>query len=191
MTDPLEIFERWYGEAVKAGAPQPEAMTLATADASGRPSARMVLFKGIDGGDFLFYTNYGSLKGRDLESNPRAALVFYWPATHHQVRISGRVAKLSREASAGYFGSRPRGAQLSAAASRQSRTIASRQGLEAAVARLGKRYPGEVPLPADWGGYRLTPAWIEFWEHRPDRLHDRIRHVRLRGGRWRSERLSP
>ena len=191
MTDPVALFQRWYEEAVKAGAPQPEAMTLATADAAGRPSARMVLLKGIDRGDFLFYSNYGSLKGRDLEANARAALVFYWSVTRHQVRVFGRVKKLSRAASAAYFHSRPRGAQLSAAASRQSRVLTSRDALEAAVDKIEKEHPGKVPLPADWGGYRLISAWIEFWENRPDRLHDRIRHVRRRGGGWRLERLSP
>ena len=191
MTDPVVLFDSWYVGAVRAGAPQPDAMTLATADAGGRPSARMVLFKGVEAGDFLFYTNYDSLKGHDLAANPRAALVFYWSVTRHQVRVFGTVKKLSRAASAAYFNARPRGAQLSAAASRQSRVIRDRGSLEAVVARLEKDHPEDVPLPKDWGGYRLDPAWIEFWENRPDRLHDRVRYVRLEGGGWRTEVLAP
>jgi len=191
VTDPVVLFESWYAGAVAAGAPQPDAMTLATADADGVPSARMVLFKGVEAGGFLFYTNYNSLKGGDLAANPRAALVFYWSVTRHQVRVLGSVTKLSRAASAAYFHARPRGAQLSAAASRQSRVIRDRASLEAAVARLEKDHAGDVPLPDDWGGYRLDPAWIEFWENRPDRLHDRVRYVRLEGGGWRTEVLAP
>jgi pyridoxamine 5'-phosphate oxidase len=188
--DPLILFRRWYREAEKAGAPQPDAMTLATTGAAG-PSARMVLFKGIEDGAFLFYSNYGSRKGRDLLDDHRAALVFYWYATHHQVRVSGTVRRLSRKASEAYFASRPRGAQLSALASRQSRVIPSRDVLERAVAELAEKYPDRVPLPRDWGGYALRPAWIEFWEGRQDRLHDRLRYVRRREGGWRIERLAP
>ena len=190
-TDPIRQFEQWLAEASRAGALQPDAMTLATAGEDGEPSARMVLFKGIDGADFLFYSNYQSRKGRDLAANPRAALVFYWVEIRRSVRVFGRVSRLSRAASTAYFRSRPRGAQLSAAASRQSRVIKDRSELEAAVAELDRRYPGEVPLPADWGGYRVRPAWIEFWENRPDRLHERIRFHRGRKGVWRPERLSP
>jgi pyridoxamine 5'-phosphate oxidase len=190
--DPLGLFDAWYAEAVSAGGPQPEAMALATADGSGTPTARMVLFKGVEDGAFVFYTNYGSRKGRDLAENKRAALVFYWSLTRHQVRVSGTVRRLSQARSAAYFHSRPRGAQLSALASRQSRVVASREVLERAVAELSSRYPGEVPLPADWGGYGLRPLRIEFWESREDRLHDRIRYVRRRGGGgWRIERLAP
>jgi pyridoxamine 5'-phosphate oxidase len=189
--DPLGLFQRWYREAERNGVPQPDAIALATADSRGAPSARMVLFKGIEKERFLFYSNYESRKGRDLASNRRAALVFYWSATGHQVRVSGRVSRLPRAASAAYFHSRPRGAQLSALASRQSRVVASRAVLEKAVAELDRRYPKTVPLPPDWGGYALRPDWIEFWEHRADRLHDRLRYVRKRGGGWRLERLSP
>ena len=189
-TDPLELFDAWFGDAVAAGAPQPEAMTLATADEDGAPSARMVLFKGLEDGAFLFYSNYESRKGRDLAANGKAALVFYWSATRHQVRVSGSVRRLSRAASAAYFHSRPRGAQLSALASRQSRVVRSREVLERAVLELAAQHPGEVPLPGDWGGYALRPRWIEFWENREDRLHDRIRYVRRTGG-WRKERLAP
>ena len=210
--DPLTLFRRWYREAARKGAPQPDAIALATADAHGAPSARMVLFKGIvhlpatrggrreaPGGEirasnsegFVFYSNYESRKGRDLAANNRAALVFYWSVTRHQVRVSGRVSRLPRAASIAYFHSRPRGAQLSALASRQSRVVASRAVLEKAVAELEHLHPKTVPLPPDWGGYALRPDWIEFWENRADRLHDRLRYVRRRQGGWRLERLSP
>jgi pyridoxamine 5'-phosphate oxidase len=189
--EPMSLFRRWYREAEKAGAPQPDAMTLATASAKGAPSARMVLFKGIEDGAFVFFSNYESRKGRDLAGNRRAALVFFWSVTRHQVRASGTVRRLSRAASTAYFHSRPRGAQISALASRQSRVIASRAVLERAVQELDRRYPVVVPLGADWGGYALRPAWIEFWENRADRLHDRLRYFRSREGVWRAERLSP
>lgn len=189
--DPLALFQRWFREAARKGAPQPEAITLATADAHARPSARMVLFKGLADGRFVFFSNYGSRKGRDLAANNRAALVFYWSITSHQVRVSGRVSRLPRAASIAYFHSRPRGAQLSALASRQSRVVGSRTVLEKAVSEFNRRYPKTVPLPADWGGYALRPDWIEFWEHRADRLHDRLRYVSSRQGGWRLERLAP
>jgi pyridoxamine 5'-phosphate oxidase len=189
--DPLALFRRWYRQAERKGALQPDAIALATADARGAPSARMVLFKGIDDGRFLFYSNYDSRKGRDLAVNPRAALVFHWPVVRHQVRVSGKVSKLPRADSSAYFHSRPRGAQLSALASRQSRVVASRAVLEKAVAELEKRYPEIVPLPTDWGGYALRPVWIEFWENRADRLHDRLRYMSTRDGGWRLERLAP
>jgi pyridoxamine 5'-phosphate oxidase len=189
--DPLQLFVRWYEEAERAGAPQPDAMTLATAGPDG-PSGRMVLFKGIDdAGAFLFYTGYASRKGRDIEADARAALVFYWTATRHQVRASGTVKKLSRKASQDYFASRPRGAQLSALASRQSTVVESREVLERAVQELAAKHPAEVPLPEDWGGYALRPRWIEFWEGREDRLHDRLRYVKRTGASWRIERLAP
>jgi len=190
-SEPFALFRRWYRGAVRAGATQPDAMTLATARPGCIPSARMVLFKGLEDGDFLFFSNYGSRKGLDLAANKRAALVFYWSATRHQVRVSGTVRRLSLSASTAYFQSRPRGAQLSALASRQSRVVASRAVLEQAVADLDRCHPDQVPLPADWGGYALRPAWIEFWENRSDRLHDRLRYVRLRGAGWRFERLAP
>ncbi len=151
----------------------------------------MVLFKGIEDGAFLFYSNYDSRKGRDLSADPRAALVLYWFVTHHQVRVFGTVRRMSRKASQSYFATRPRGAQLSALASRQSQVVLSREVLERAVVELALRYPKRVPLPQDWGGYALRPRWIEFWENRPDRLHDRLRYVRRREGAWRIERLAP
>ena len=186
----MTLFRRWYREAQAAGAPQPDAMALATTGDSG-PSARMVLYKGIQGGSFLFYSNYESRKGRELARERRAAIVFYWFATHHQVRISGTVRRLSREQSLAYFRSRPRGAQLSALASRQSRVVSSREALERSVRELGAKHPGDVPLPDDWGGYALRPRQIEFWESREDRLHDRMRYIRKAGDNWRIERLSP
>ncbi len=189
--DPYELFDEWFKQAGVAGSPQSDAMTLATVNARGEPSARMVLFKGLEAGAFLFFTNYASRKARDLAENRRAALVFYWPQVRHQVRASGTVRRLSRAASAEYFHSRPRGAQLSALASRQSRVVPSREALEDAVVKLAKRHVDEVPLPDDWGGYALTPRWIEFWENREDRLHDRIRYVRGSGRAWRLERLAP
>ena len=188
--NPFELFERWYRQAQEAGALQPDAMTLATAGEEG-PSARMVLFKGFRDGTFLFYSNYDSRKGRDLYHDPRAALVFYWAVTRHQVRVYGRVRRLGRQGSAEYFATRPRGAQLSALASRQSRVIRSRDVLERRVLQLAEQYPEQVPLPRDWGGYALRPRWIEFWENRDDRLHDRLRYSRDERGAWRVERLAP
>jgi pyridoxamine 5'-phosphate oxidase len=190
-SEPMALFRRWYRQAERAGAPQPDAMTLATAGPGGTPSARMVLYKGIDDGSFLFFSNYESRKGRDIAVNRKAALVFYWSVTRHQVRVSGTIRRISRAASLDYFRSRPRGAQLSALASRQSRVVESRAVLVREVSALDARYPDAVPLPADWGGYALRPAWIEFWENRADRLHDRLRYVRLPGGDWRFERLAP
>ena len=189
--DPYRLFDAWFKQAADAGALQPDAVTLATATRAGTPSARMVLFKGLEDGAFTFYSNYASRKGRELAANNRAALVFFWSIVRHQVRVSGTVRRLSREASAEYFHSRPRGAQLSGLASRQSRVVASRNVLEKAVLTLATRYPHEVPLPRDWGGFALTPRWIEFWENRDDRLHDRLRYVKRPGGGWRIERLAP
>jgi len=188
---PLVLFDRWFREAVEAGAPQPDAMTLATSGEEG-PSARMVLFKGIQDASFVFYSNYGSRKGRDLAYDHRAALVFYWSATRHQVRVYGVVRKLPRGASEEYFHSRPRGAQLSALASRQSNVLRSREQIERRVLELAEKHPAEVPLPKDWGGYALRPIWLEFWENRDDRLHDRLRYTwRSAHAGWRIERLAP
>ena len=188
--DPYVLFNQWFREAQDAGAPQPDAMTLATCGEEG-PSARMVLFKGFHDGDFVFYSNYGSRKGRDMAYDHRAALVFYWSATHHQVRTYGLVHKLRRVESERYFAGRPRGARLSALASRQSSILRSRDALEKKVLELAVRYPDEVPLPRDWGGYALRPRWIEFWESREDRLHDRLRYWVRTTGTWRVERLAP
>ncbi len=188
--DPYVLFERWYREAEDAGALQPDAMTLATAGESG-PSARMVLFKGFDDGAFLFYSNYGSRKGLDLAYDRRAALVFYWAVTHHQVRAYGLVRKTNRVTSERYWATRPRGAQLSALVSRQSSVIRSREQLERKVLEVAAQHPEVVPLPRSWGGYMLRPRWIEFWESREDRLHDRMRYTVKTTGAWRIERLAP
>ncbi|TMC86031.1 MAG: pyridoxamine 5'-phosphate oxidase [Chloroflexi bacterium] len=188
--DPYQLFSKWFGEAMDAGVPQPDAMTLATSGEEG-PSARMVLYKGLQNGSFIFYSNYDSRKGRDLAHDRRAALVFYWSATRHQVRVYGTVRKLSREASAEYFATRPRGAQLAALGSPQSRIVRSRAALERRVLDFAATHPHEVPLPRTWGGYALRPVWIEFWENREDRLHDRLRYVLDYKGAWRMERLAP
>lgn len=189
--DPLELFEHWFAEAKRAGVEVPEAMTLATATGGGVPSARMVLLKGADEDGFVFYTGYGSRKSDELEQNPHAALVFYWRPLGRQVRVEGSVERVSEPESAAYFAARPRGSQLAAWASQQSRPLGSREELDRRYADLELEYEGrDVPLPPHWGGYRLRPEAIEFWEHRENRLHDRLRYTRAREG-WKVERLSP
>jgi pyridoxamine 5'-phosphate oxidase len=189
--DPLEHFQRWWREAERAGLLLPESVTLATATPEGRPSARLVLLKGVSRGGFVFYTNYDSRKARELEANPWAALAFHWAALQRQVRVEGRVARVTAEESAAYFASRPRGSRIGAWASRQSAPIAGRAELEAQVTEARNRFgDGEVPLPPFWGGYRLTPERIEFWQGRADRLHDRVLHTRV-GDSWKAERLQP
>lgn len=189
--DPIAEFARWLDEAIKAKVLEPEAMTLATATAGGIPSARMVLLRGFDQRGFVFFTDYRSQKGVELERNPRAALVFHWTELERQIRISGPVSPTTREESESYFRSRPRGSRIGAWASHQSQVIPDRRLLDDRVAELEERYPGdEVPLPPYWGGFRLTPSTIEFWQGRESRLHDRLRYVRD-GERWRIERLSP
>jgi len=189
--DPLELCEHWFAEAKRAGVEVPEAMTLATATGGGVPSARMVLLKGADEDGFVFYTGYGSRKSEELEQNPRAALVFYWRPLGRQVRVEGSVERVSEPESAAYFATRPRGSQLAAWASQQSRPLGSREELDRRYAELEREYEGrDVPLPPHWGGYRLHPEAIEFWEHRENRLHDRVRYTRAREG-WKAERLSP
>ena len=187
--DPIAEFQHWYAEALAAGEQQPDAMALATVTADGRPSNRMVLLKGAEGGSFTFFSNYESAKGNELAANPRAAMVFFWYRLHRQVRVEGTVGRTSREESEAYFRTRPYGARLSAAASPQSRPVARAQ-LEAEVARLAERYVDEVPLPAAWGGFRLVPDAIEFWQGRQDRLHDRLRYQRGGAG-WVKTRLAP
>jgi pyridoxamine 5'-phosphate oxidase len=189
--DPLRLFDAWFAEAERAGIAMPQTMTLATASADGTPSARMVLLKGADDEGFVFYTGYASRKGAELAENPHAALVFYWQALGKQIRIEGPVERVPAAESAAYFATRPRGSQLAAWASRQSSVLESRDELEKRYAELEREHEGrEVPLPPDWGGYRLRPEAIEFWEHRDNRLHDRLRYTRAREG-WRTERLSP
>jgi pyridoxamine 5'-phosphate oxidase len=188
--DPVTQFGRWFADAQAAGVPEPEAMALATS-AGGTPSVRFVLLKGVDERGFAFYTNYNSRKGRELDANPLASLVFRWWALERQVRVGGRVRMVDPEESDAYFATRPRGAQLGAWASPQSEVLADREELEAQLAEVTARFDGrEVPRPAWWGGYRVEPAEIEFWQGRPDRLHDRLRYERERTG-WRIDRLSP
>jgi pyridoxamine 5'-phosphate oxidase len=190
--DPLAVFRRWFDEAAAAGAVEPEAAALATATPDGRPSVRMVLAKGVDELGFAFYTNYASRKGCELDANPRAALLFHWPALGRQVRVEGSVERLRREDSERYASSRSPASRLSALASPQSRPVRSREWLEERVAELAREYEGgEPPLGDDWGGYRLAPEAWEFWQHRPNRLHDRFRYLPAPGGAWRIERLGP
>jgi pyridoxamine 5'-phosphate oxidase len=189
--DPLRQFARWFEEALAAGVRFPETMTLATADAAGRPSARMVLLKGADARGFAFYTNRDSRKGRELAQNPRAALVLYWQALGRQVRVEGTVEEVGFDESAAYWATRPRASRVSAWASPQSELVPDRDELEEAAAEIDRDFAGEdVPLPPHWGGYRVVPETIELWEHRDDRLHDRILYTRTEDG-WRMERLAP
>ena len=190
--DPLRQFAAWWEAALEAGIEHPEEVAVATASADGSPSLRMVLCKGFDSDGFTFFTNYDSRKGSDLEANPRAALLFYWPALGRQVRIEGRVRRTSRERTAEYVRSRPRGSQLSAIASPQSQVVASRGWLEDRVEELANHYAdSELPVPDRWGGFQITPARFEFWQHRDDRLHDRLLYTPVDGGGWRIQRLAP
>ena len=188
---PLPLLRRWLADAVRFGFVEPEAMTLATVDARGRPRARMVLLKRADESGLTFFTNRDSAKGRELAARPVAALALWWPELHRQLRIEGRVSPLNARESDAYFATRPRGAQLGAWASPQSRVLASRAALERRAAAACARFEGRaVPRPPHWGGYRLVPRAIEFWQGRADRLHDRLRYTRARGG-WTRVRLAP
>jgi pyridoxamine 5'-phosphate oxidase len=191
--DPIEQFARWYREALAAN-PRADAMAVGTSTLDGRPSVRMVLLKGFDHRGFVFFTNYESRKGAELAENPKAALTFSWPEPEpsRQVRITGHVDRLSEEESAAYFRTRPRESQIAAWASRQSEVIESRAALEQEYSRVAELYEGrEVPLPPAWGGLRVVPHRIEFWQHRESRLHDRLRYVHEADGTWRLERLAP
>jgi pyridoxamine 5'-phosphate oxidase len=189
--DPLRQFDAWLADAETAGLPLPTAFALATADADGAPSVRMVLLRGHGPDGFRFFTDRRSLKGRDLAANPRAAAAFYWAEPGRQVRLHGRVAALSAEDSAAYFATRPRGSQLSAWASEQGVEIGVRGELSDRVTELAERFGAEVPLPPHWGGYRLMPEAYEFWVSRPDRLHDRVEYRRGPDGGWVRRRLQP
>jgi pyridoxamine-phosphate oxidase len=189
--DPLEQFRRWFAEAAEAGIRAPEAMALATASPMGAPSVRMVLLKSFDEHGFVFFTGYVSRKAGELDSNPRAALLFYWDPLGRQVRIEGGVDRVGEAESDAYFTTRPRGAQLAASASKQSNVLSDRQALDSRVDQLEAEHSGsDVPRPEHWGGYRLVPDTYEFWQHRDDRLHDRLRYQR-EGQGWKIERLSP
>ena len=190
--DPLDQFGRWFQEASAAGIQLPEAMTLATAGADGRPSARTVLLKGFDERGFLFFTNYESRKGLELAVNPFAALVFHWPQEpRRQVTAAGRVERLPKAESEAYFGTRPLGSRLGAWASRQTQPIPGRHALELAFAEAEERFGADPPLPPWWGGYVLVPGRVEFWQNRPNRLHDRFRYTRNTSAGWTLERLAP
>jgi pyridoxamine 5'-phosphate oxidase len=186
------VFARWFEEARAAGTAQPEAMALATATPEGAPSARMVLLKGFDERGFVFYTNYDSRKGHELAANPYASAVFGWLTLYRQVRVEGTCAPVSRAETEAYFAVRPRGARIGAWASPQSSVIGSRENLQASVAAVEERFAGtdDVPPPPFWGGYRLEPHLVEFWQGRPSRLHDRLR-FRRDGDAWVVERLAP
>lgn len=187
--DPLVLFSQWLDTAIERGLPEPNAMTLATANADGHPAARVVLLKEVSEGGFVFYTNYESAKGRELAANPHAALVFLWLELQRQVRINGRVDKVSPEASDAYFAIRPRNSQIGALVSPQSRIITGREMLEKQFDELS-RQSGEISRPASWGGYRLVPKSIEFWQGRENRLHDRLLYTR-HGDNWKINRLAP
>jgi pyridoxamine 5'-phosphate oxidase len=188
--DPIRQFERWFEDALRARLPLPNAMTLATISAQGAPSARVVLLKGIENGGFTFYTNYRSRKARELEAHGTACLLFMWSELERQVRIDGRIERVSAAESDAYYASRPLGARLSAWASPQSQPVASRATLEAAMAEARARYGETPPRPEHWGGYRVLPTEFEFWQGRADRLHDRLLYSR-EGGDWRIVRLAP
>lgn len=188
--DPLRQFERWFADALEAKLPLPNAMTLATVGENGAPSARIVLLKGIERGGFVFYTNYRSRKGRELDAEASACLVFLWSELERQVRIEGTVEKVEVSDSDAYFASRPLGARLSAWASAQSEPVASRKVLEKALEEARQRYGDDPPRPPHWGGYRVLPAEIEFWQGRANRLHDRLLYRRSDSG-WEIGRLAP
>ncbi len=189
--DPVTQFTRWFEQATQANVPEPNAMSLATATSDGRPSSRIVLIKGVDDRGFCWFTDYDSKKGSDIAANPQAALLFHWVELERQVRIEGRVEKLSGQESDAYFHSRPLGSRQSASASAQSQPIENRTALEAKLADVVARYADQPPRPDHWGGYRLVPDRLEFWQGRSSRLHDRIVYMRNADGTWSLSRLQP
>lgn len=190
--NPFDQFELWFQQAVDAKIDLPDAMTLATVSKDGIPSARIVLLRGFDERGLVFFTDYQSQKGQELDENPHAALVFYWRELDRQIRVSGTVNTVSHEESEKYFQSRPVGSQLAALASNQGEVIPDRQKLESKYKQLAETYRHkEIPLPPHWGGFRLSPHWFEFWQGRPNRLHDRLRYTRRSDEGWKIERLSP
>lgn len=188
--DPFVQFRRWYDEQKTVTSGEPNAMTVATVSPGGQPSARMVLLKHIDGNGFVFFSGYNSAKGLEIEANPLVALLFYWPETERQVRIEGAVAHTTAGETADYFHSRPRGSQIAASIANQSQET-TKAALEAAMLELEERYEGQdVPVPRTWGGFRVTPEMIEFWQGRPNRLHDRVKYTKA-SDRWKIVRLAP
>lgn len=190
--NPISFFGKWFDEAMAAEVREPNAMTLATATRDGIPSARIVLLKGADKNGFSFYSNYLSRKGKELAKNPSACLVFFWPELGRQVRIEGKILKLSKEESEAYFATRPFGSQLGAVVSPQSQVIANREVLDVAYTAYEQKFEGKkIPKPAHWGGYILQPIAIEFWQGRESRLHDRVKYALMEKGKWKIERLAP
>lgn len=188
--DPFKQFDKWFSEVLNSGFLEPNAMTIATADKNGKPSARIVLLKGVDEKGFIFYTNYKSKKGNDLEGNPFASLLFYWDKLERQIRIEGRTEKVTKEESDAYFQTRPYKSRIGAWASKQSTVIDSRNVIVKEFLKYMVKYRNHVPLPEIWGGYRLIPESFEFWQGRPNRLHDRIKYTLTKKG-WKTERLAP
>ncbi len=192
LHDPIQQFEKWLTEAINAGIKEPNAMSLATVSADGRPSQRIVLLKGVEDGKFLFYTNYQSKKGQHLDENPACAITFFWPELERQIRIEGVTSRITEEKSVAYFQSRPRGSQLGAWVSPQSSPVKSRSILEHRMAEIEKRFEGteKLPKPQQWGGYAIDPLLFEFWQGRPSRLHDRIEFTKVDKD-WKLHRLAP
>jgi pyridoxamine 5'-phosphate oxidase len=189
--DPIAQFQKWFAQALGAEIVEPNAMTLATVAANGQPSTRIVLLKGVDARGFSFFTNYESRKGRELAENPKVSLTFFWGGLERQVSIAGTVSKLSREESEAYFAVRPLGSQRGAWVSKQSTVVANREYLEKRITEVEAQFGDKVPTPPYWGGYLVTPTCLEFWQGRPNRLHDRFRYTKTAAGAWQIDRLSP
>jgi pyridoxamine 5'-phosphate oxidase len=189
--DPIAQFQKWFAQALEAEIVEPNAMTLATVNASGQPSSRIVLLKGVDARGFSFFTNYESRKGRELAENPKASLTFFWPGLERQISARGHVTKLSRQESEAYFAVRPLGSRRGAWVSKQSTIVENREYLEKRLSEVEKQFGDDVPTPPYWGGYVLSPHEVEFWQGRPNRLHDRLLYRKGTDGRWAIERLSP